>query len=82
MNSNRYDTSAARDPNALLEKTFIKEYLQSQGYTLKDLLVLSEEQVKKLMTEASLYASCKLMEMEARAHFVDEIHGTTAHPAD
>ena len=71
------DAPAVEDPHARLEKAFIEEYLRSRGYTLKTLHGLPEELVKQLMTEASLYASAKLTELESRAHFVDEVHGVT-----
>ena len=66
------------DPHALMERTFILEYLKSHGHTLESLHQLPEEQVRKLMTEASTYASVRLTELEARARFVTEVHGTVS----
>lgn len=75
-------TPVPEDPKALLEKAFIEEYLKSRGYTLEQVHHLPEEQAKQLMTEASLYASTRLMEVEARAHFMEEIHGSTSHAVE
>jgi hypothetical protein len=36
---------------------------------------LPEEDAKRLMTEASIFASTKLAEVETRAQFLQEIHG-------
>ena len=62
------------NPNALLEKALIEEYLKEKGYLHEDLKKLRADVVEKLMKEASQYASLKMEEVEARAHFVKELH--------
>lgn len=62
------------DMHALLEKTLIEAYLKGKGHTLEDLKKLPEAEAKRLMTEASVYASGKLAELEERAHFIQELH--------
>lgn len=62
-------------PQAKLEKAFIEAYLAEKGVSLKDLPKLSNEQVKTLMTEASIYASTKLAQIETRSTLLKEIHG-------
>ena len=62
------------DRNALLEKTLIETYLKGKGYTLNELKDLPEEEAKQLMKEASTYASCKLAELEDKAHFMEKLH--------
>lgn len=64
----------ANDPNAILEKALIEEYLKEQGYSLEDLKKLPKEAAEKLMKEASQYASLKMEEIEARAQLVKELH--------
>ncbi|MBI2334162.1 MAG: hypothetical protein HYU84_18710 [Chloroflexi bacterium] len=66
------------DPNAMLEKALIEEFLKQKGYTHEDLKKLPAELVEKLMKEASQYASLKMEEVEARAHFVKELHDDAA----
>jgi hypothetical protein len=68
------DVEPVEDRNAILEKALIETYLQGKGYTLEDLKSLPEEAAEKLMKEASQYASLKLEEVEARAHFIKELH--------
>ncbi|MBE7433625.1 MAG: hypothetical protein HS100_06895 [Anaerolineales bacterium] len=68
----------AEDPNALLERALIEEYLKTKGYTHEDLKKLPADLVEKLMKEASQYASLKMEEVEARAHFVKELHDDTS----
>ena len=62
------------DRNALLERTLIEEYLHEKGFSLKDIRKLPAKLANKLMREASQYASLKLEEVSARAHFVKELH--------
>lgn len=68
------DTEPVEDPNAMLEKALIEEFLKQKGYTHDDLKKLPAELVEKLMKEASQYASLKMEEVEAKAHFVKELH--------
>ena len=70
------------DPTALLEKAIIEEYLRDRGLTLETLESLPKKTRKKLMTEASRYASLKLTELDARAHFVDEVHAASKERAN
>lgn len=72
------DTQSMEDPNAVLEKAFIEEYLHEQGYSLEKIKELPKETAEKLMKEASQYASLKMEEVKARAHFVEEIHDTAS----
>ena len=62
------------DRNAFLEKALIEEYLHEKGYSHEDLKKLPADLIKKLMKEASQYASLKMEEVEARARFIQELH--------
>jgi hypothetical protein len=62
------------DPNAVVEKALIQEYLKEQGSSLEELKKLPAVVAEKLMKEASRYASLKMEEVKARAHFVQELH--------
>ncbi len=68
------NTESMEDPNALLENALIKEYLQEKGYSHEDLKKLPADLVEKLMKEASQYASLKMEEVSARAHFINDLH--------
>lgn len=68
------DVEPVEDPKAALEKALVEEFLKQKGYTHEDLKKLSAEFVEKLMKEALQYASLKMEEVEARAHFVKELH--------
>ena len=60
---------------AQLENAFIAEYLGSCGYSPASLRKLPANEVRRLMAEASLYASTRLCEVETRSRFVHEMHG-------
>ena len=67
-----------RAPEGLLgklERALINDYLRARGYDPVKLADLPELERTKLLAEASVYASGKLVEVEARSHFLDEIHG-------
>lgn len=79
MNTKPIENSEpVEDPNALLEKALIEEYLKEKGYSHDDLKKLPADLVEKLMKEASQYASLKMEEVEARAHLVKELHDDAA----
>ena len=61
-------------PEAQLENALIDEFLRSRNLDSRALHALPGDELKRVMTEASAYASAKLAEVESRAHFVCEIH--------
>jgi hypothetical protein len=54
----------------------IDEFLRSRNLDSRALRALSGDELKRVMTEATAYASAKLAEVESRAHFIHEIHTT------
>jgi hypothetical protein len=68
------DAEPIEDPNAVIETALIEEYLKEHGYSHESLKKLPPKLVKRIMQEASQYASLKMEEVEARAHFVKELH--------
>ena len=61
-------------PLACLEQSLIDEYIRLRGYDparLGDLVAADRD---ALLKGASLYASCRLCEVETRSHFVHELH--------
>lgn len=62
------------DIHPFLEKILIETYLQGKGYTIMKLKGMPVEQAKRLMQEASTYASCKLAEVEVKAHLMQALH--------
>lgn len=69
------DTAPLHEPLAGLEYQLISAYLAGAGHHLHDLLARTDEDAKRLLAEASRYASAKLSEIEARSHYVHQLHG-------
>ena len=63
------------DPTEQLEEALIDEFLRAHGHDRHSVQALPEDQARHLLTEASVYASSKLSEVESRAHYVHELHG-------
>lgn len=68
------DVHPMQDPEGQLERALIEEFLRMRGYQWHALQALPEEESKRLLEAASVYAAGKLAEVAARAHFVHEIH--------
>jgi hypothetical protein len=69
------DTVPLHEPLAGLEHQLISAYVAGAGHDLRELLARSDEDAKRLLAEASRYASAKLSEIEARSHYVHHLHG-------
>ena len=74
MNATHFQAASA-DPMTRLEEALIDEFLQARGHDRRSVHELPEDQAHRLLTDASIYASTKLSEVEARAHYVHELHG-------
>jgi hypothetical protein len=71
------DKAPIEAPLGELERSLIDEYLHSVGQDPHTLDDLPPEQRTILLREASVYASGKLMEVESRSHYLQEIHRTS-----
>lgn len=75
MDTGSVDDTTARVAQSYLERAYLEEYLKGIGYSLEQLHHLPSERAKALMRDASLFASMRLTEVEARSHLVEELHG-------
>jgi hypothetical protein len=64
------------DQTAPLEQSFIDEFLERRGLTRAMLSNLPSSEIHLIMLEATMYASVRLAEVEARAHYVHDLHRT------
>ena len=64
------------DEQATLVEHYIDEYLQARGYTWQSVHALPAPEARRICVEASTYASTRLAEIQARAHAVEDIHGS------
>ena len=77
MTTTELTRTSLEEPLAQLERQLISAYLAGAGHDFDALLAREDEAARKLLAEASRYASGKLSEVEARSHFVRELHGET-----
>jgi len=63
------------DPNARLERAFIDEFIRGSGYDPARLAQLPQDVRMSVQAAAATHAAARLAEMEARAHYVHELHG-------
>jgi hypothetical protein len=68
------NTATLADQAGPLEQRLIDEYLESRGQTRRSVRELPEREALRLLRGASDYASLRLAEIDARAHYVDAIH--------
>jgi hypothetical protein len=75
MKNDDLTTPKRTDPTEPLEEAFIDEFLRARGHDRHSVHTLPEDQARQLLTDASVYASSKLSAVEARAHYVHDLHG-------
>jgi len=75
MRPEHFSLPKRTSPTEQLEEALMEEFLESRGHDRHSAQALPEDQARPLLTDASVYASSKLSEVEARAHYVHELHG-------
>ncbi len=63
------------DRQAKLSSMYLDEFLATRGHTWRSVQLLPPAQARKLLIEASTYASDKMAEVQTRADLVEELHG-------
>jgi hypothetical protein len=71
-----HETPPIEEPLAELERQLIGGYLAGTGEDFHSLMVRGDEAALRLLAEASLYASDRLCEIEARSHYLRKLHGS------
>jgi hypothetical protein len=74
MTQHDLPTPPAEPPFARLEQSLIDEYVRLHGHDPARLAELVAADRDALLRGASLYASCKLSEVETRSHYLHELH--------
>jgi hypothetical protein len=69
------DTVQIHEPLAELERHLISAYVAGAGHDLHTLLTRSDDDARRLLAEASRYASARLCEIEARSQYLHHLHG-------
>ena len=68
--------TALEDPQARLERALIEEFLQQRGQSLATVNFRASDQ-QALLVQATRYADVRLAEIDARAAYIQQIHGGT-----
>jgi hypothetical protein len=75
MMTHQDDEQSAQDPMAEIERQLISAYLAGAGHELPKLPTRDDADARRLLAEASRYASARLSEIEARSHYLHKLHG-------
>ena len=75
MDPTTFKRPPVEEPLAQLERQLIDAYLTGIGQNFRDLMVRDDAAARRLLAEASLHASERLSEIEARSHFLKKLHG-------
>jgi hypothetical protein len=75
MTKNQEDRPPLHDLLADLERHLIGAYVAGTGQDLEALLARTDDDARRLLVEASRYASAKLSEVEARSQYLHHLHG-------
>ena len=70
-----HDVSPLEDPMSALERSLIQEFLAQHTAGSDANGQLTEVDEAALLVRACAYAAGRLAEVEARAHYLHEIHG-------
>jgi hypothetical protein len=74
MSTDLRPTRLVRAPLADLERALIDTFLVARGFDGAALAALPPAARDALLKEASVHASAKLAEIEARSHYLHELH--------
>jgi len=69
------DRRPLEEPLSELERQLIAGYLAQSGHDYHALVHRNDAEARALLASAALYASERLSEIEARSHYVHELHG-------
>lgn len=75
MTVNGTTQTSLEEPLAELERQLISAYVAGAGQNLETLLARDDEDARKLLAEASLYASARLTEVESRSRYLRGLRG-------
>jgi hypothetical protein len=75
MTANLEDTTPLEEPLAELERELISAYVAGAGQNLEALRTRNDEEARRLLADASLYATARLTEVESRSHYLRSLRG-------
>jgi hypothetical protein len=74
MAIDRTDMPPLEEPLAELERRIINDYIRARGHDPAELRASREPDAHQILIDAAVYAATRLSEVEARSHYVRELH--------
>ena len=74
MATDRTDVPPLEEPLAELERHIIDEYIRRLGHDPNVLRTSMDAGARRILVAASTYAATRLSEVEARSHYIRELH--------
>lgn len=75
MSTDQQVTQPLHDPLAEIERALLRAYVAGAGHDLDTLMARHDDEARRLLSEASRYASARLSEVEARSDYLHRLHG-------
>ena len=75
MAANPDPVNPTEEPLAQLERELMTAYIAGAGESIETLVLRTDERARRLLTDASLYASARLAEVESRLHYLRSLRG-------
>jgi hypothetical protein len=69
------DVPQMKDPLGELERRIMDEYLRDAGHDPHALRARTDAMARSLLVDAATYAAMRVTEVEARSHYVRNLHG-------
>ena len=75
MAANQEPGEPIEEPLAQLERELMTAYVAGAGENIETLVTRTDETARRLLGDASLYASARLAEVETRLHYLRSLRG-------
>lgn len=75
MAVDRTDLPPMEEPLAELERRLIDDYIRGHGHDPATLRTAGDADAYRILAQASTYVATRLCEVEARSHYVRDLHG-------
>lgn len=75
MKPDEMPVATLEEPLAALERELINAYVTGTGQDIQALRARDDEDARRILADASLYATERLMEIESRSHYLRSLRG-------
>ena len=75
MTPNPDPVDPLEEPLAQLERELMTAYIAGAGENIETLVSRTDEQARRLLADASMYATARLAEVESRLHYLRSLRG-------